>query len=89
MHVAILIIEDAIQLRLEVDDALESRFLLSRRQELAYKVSIFMQVVDDGIIAETLNSFLHRNVLIDDNFEAAAHLFIVDLVFLPGQFLLL
>ena len=67
MHVAILIIEDAIQLRLEVDDALESRFLLSRRQELAYKVSIFMQVVDDGVVAETLNSVLHRNVLIDDD----------------------
>ena len=48
-----------------------------------------MQVVDNGVVAKALNALFHGKVLVDDDFEAAAHLFVVYLVALPGQLLLL
>ena len=48
-----------------------------------------MQVVDDWVVAEALNPLLHSQVLVYDDLETAAHLFVVNLVALAGQLLLL
>ena len=48
-----------------------------------------MQVVDNWVVTEALNTLLHCQILVDDYLESASHLLIVYFVFLSCQFLLL
>ena len=48
-----------------------------------------MQIVDDRVVRETLNTFLHGQVFVDENFEAAPHLLVIDLFTLSSYLLLM
>ena len=48
-----------------------------------------MKIVGHRVVGKTLYSFLHLHILVNDDLEAASHLLVIDLVFLPRQLFLI
>lgn len=88
--VPFLLVEHAIKIASQFSHLLTGGLLaVGIRLQLAKEVSVFVQVVYNGVIRETLNALLHLQVLVNRHFEAPSHFLVLYFVFLPGKLLFL